>query len=306
MLSRTRALLVVATASLTLAAASNSAFAEKFTISPAGSITATSLGSFVFRSPAVNVSCPITLSGTLQSAAAVFGEAGAVTSVRGTEACRGATVRADATPWTIVVGGWLGTLPSGLTGIRADIYNAGFLFNVNILGIEAKCDYFGKISTLAPLSSSRTGLLTIQSSEDRLELDESLGMAGLCPSASEVSFSGTLSPTTQTVTAAKYVLDPSPESPVFFAASGTTTVTIRNISGVTQRIRRVILSGSSAYVIDSQNCLIGMVTEMAANTTCTIRVRYTSQPDRLARIAQVRLLGDPSETWLGGFSATNR
>jgi hypothetical protein len=299
MFSRTRLLLAAALAALALAAGAGSALAELYAISPAGSITDSSLGSITFRSPLVSVTCALTLAGSLERVGAANGmQIGSITSVRGTETCRGATVTADATPWLIVAGAAQGTLPNGLTGSWVELVNAGILFDITFLGVHVKCVYFGVVPSLTPLSGTnpyRTGLVTIQSGSVSLELDRSLDTSGMCPTASEVSMSGTMSATTQTLTASLLLFQETPASPISYAMEETKVFTFRNITAATQRVTGVGLDGSSSFTIVAETCL----TEIAAQRTCTVSVRWRNPHVRNRYLVNIRLTGDPSESLIG-------
>jgi hypothetical protein len=298
----TLALLVACGLAIAIAATGQ---AGQLAISPGGTISAVSLGNLTFRSPLASITCPLTLTGSFGTLTADYGELGTVTSVRGTEGCRGGTVRAEGLPWLVAGEAALGT-PPRLTGLGETLYNADVLIGVNFFGIDVRCDYLGAVPTLGPLTGEnpyRTGLLTIQTAGQSWELDSSLDRSGMCPAGREVSVTGGLSATSETLTRNDFVLTSSPVSPIRFGGrSGSVDISLTNASGVDQRIRAIFIVGNSNYFRVAPGSCAGNPKVLGPTEVCTVTATYTNPGGRanIVRYAQLRLTGDPNESWLGG------
>jgi hypothetical protein len=313
MLARVRPPLAVVVASVVLLLCTAVASAEGLTVEPAGSITASSLGSLSFRSPLATVTCPVTMTGSFESASSVQGVAGAVTSAR-LGSCSGATVTTSlGTPWQIVAGAALGTLPSSLTGLTYGFYNVSFLFDVTFFGMHVRCLYRGHIGTLTRLSGTnpyRTELLVVQARDQEFTLFDELDTTGLCPAGREVSASGELRLTTQNlqdVAIPLFAINPTP--PVMYSGTEAKTIEFRNMSANTVRIRRVYFHQSSnRFTREATTCLEpgDRVKELAAGAICTVTVRFTiAAGDTAQYFATLRMNGDPADRYLGGALLRN-
>jgi hypothetical protein len=78
--------------------------ASAATITPNGPITATSIGTLNLNSPIATLRCSITLTGTINSSAAVGGSAGQITGVTITpNPCGGFAITVLRLPWNVVL-----------------------------------------------------------------------------------------------------------------------------------------------------------------------------------------------------------
>jgi len=165
------------------------ASAATLNASPAGAISAPSLGQVTFTGGAINIRCNLTLTGTLaRSAAATAGTSiGGVSRVE-VASCAGGTVRS------------INNLPYNLTfnrltatGLEFTVNSANFTLSVNIFGIIVDCTYGGNVPALVAITGGVTGLITILTNS----LPKTAG-GGSCPASG--SMSGTFGLTTQTIT----------------------------------------------------------------------------------------------------------
>jgi hypothetical protein len=175
------------------------ASANSITASPAGAITATSLGRLSFAGRGgieISINCRVTLRGTLNSI--IFngtgGRLGSITEGRADE-CNTGTITLlvePRNPWPILLDGSMNLsfnpkqLPVTLTNVQIQISG--------ILG--QTCLYTGSVPMLleaeGPREAAVTRLVTIRANSERIVRN-----SGLCPERGELS--GTFSLTTQTL-----------------------------------------------------------------------------------------------------------
>jgi hypothetical protein len=187
--------LAAAMAVVALMAGAAGASASSFQFSPGGSITGTSLGAVTFSGSGINITCNLTLRGTVTSrvVAKVAGTSyGAVTSVTiGT--CSGGTAAVAGLPWAITYNAILGTLPSSVTGVSLTVNGASF--SVTFSGIT--CTYGGNVTSLLAVRGSNpytTTLYALPATSVPL-----VRGSFFCPSSGSMSGTFGMSPT-QTVT----------------------------------------------------------------------------------------------------------
>lgn len=286
-----------------------SAYAEPgLVFEPAGAMTATSLGALTFTSPVATISCALSLSGSLNASTTGFdGGVGGTISRATVSSCSGATVTTRTeTPWTLLVGAKLGTLPI-LTGIGLGFYNADFLFEMNIFGLTARCEYLGHIGTLGSLTSSehkfRVGLLSVSATDQRFIGYTELDTTGLCPRGGEVAVRGGMQINPNLIMPATWGMQViSPARPIIYLGTESRVITFRNQSTFSETLRRVRLLVGTQYAIEANTCLTpegGAQTVLSAGT-CTVTVRYTNPAgNRLARFDTLEIRGDPNDSVRG-------
>jgi hypothetical protein len=171
-------------------AAAGTAAAASFSTSPAGSITAASLGrlSFTVLGGLATVRCSVTLRGSLhrERIAKVEGTLiGFITAVTVAHPCEGgeANVLAATLPWHIVFRTITGTLPENVTGIVHLLIGIGFLLEA----AGANCLYGGNVEgrdavTRTVAGTYSTGLVTSNANSIPLS-EEALNLGFACPAS---------------------------------------------------------------------------------------------------------------------------
>jgi len=261
----------------------------RITVERAGAITGASLGSLTFRSPLATVACNLSLTGSLERASGFEGYGGSL-SRASVSSCTGGTVTTRTeTPWDVVYDRPLGTLQN-LTEARVGLYNVDLLFDVVVFGIHARCEMLGHFGTLTTLTregeSFRTGLSTIQSTEQRWVVYRELDTSGVCPRGEEVSASGRLqiNPLQQIFAIPMPMSVTNPARPIVYRASETKTLTFRNETGGMVTVERLRLDFNSRFSIPggaTNQCLTqpGETAKViAAGATCTVDVTFTNPP----------------------------
>jgi hypothetical protein len=195
MSGRVKLLALVALAAAALAAGAGSAFAASFQFNPGGTITGTSLGPVTFSGSGINITCNLTLGGTVTSAvvAKVAGTSyGAINSVT-IGRCSGGTAAVSGLPWSVVYNAILGSLPNAVTGVSLTLQRTSF--SVTFSGIT--CQYGGDITSLLAVTGSNpytTTLYAVPGTSVPL-----VSGSFLCPRTGSMSGTFALTPT-QTVT----------------------------------------------------------------------------------------------------------
>lgn len=164
MLKRTLLICAVAIAAAAALTATASAFTA--TLSPAGAITAPSLGTVSFVSGETVINCNYTLRGELNRSFAMTAGTtiGRITGVTARECNNGATATILGLPYTIVFLGFAGTLPDNAGSIEVAIQR--FSHNLSLFGGFVNCLYTGELQWNVPLvdtgtNTDRTELATI-------------------------------------------------------------------------------------------------------------------------------------------------
>jgi len=192
---RTRLLALVAAALAAAALGAGSAAAAEFQFSPGGTITGTSLGPVTFSGGGINITCNLTIRGTVTSArvAKVAGTSyGAVNSVS-IGRCSGGTAAVSGLPWPVVYNSILGSLPNAVSGVSLTLQRASF--SATFSGIT--CHYGGDITSLLAVTGSNPYTTTLYAVPGTSVPLTSGGF--LCPRTGSMSGTFALSPT-QTVT----------------------------------------------------------------------------------------------------------
>jgi hypothetical protein len=148
--------LPAAVLSLLLAAASASAY--DMTIAPAGAITAESSAlSFSDSNRIINVVCPVTFGGSLDSGPiqiASGNQFGLIDGVSVGTCSGGSAVGLVNSGWELTVNSVLGTAPNGLTGILFNIENYSKQYTIRVLGLTIVCLYRGTALGLMSVTGS--------------------------------------------------------------------------------------------------------------------------------------------------------
>jgi hypothetical protein len=145
--------LAVAIAAVALLVAAGAASAlRSISVSPAGSIRATSRA-VTFRTSSGEIICEMTFSGTVNSAIPKAERSTAGSSSISTAGCRGpfgvaANVIWLNAPYPFIFKEWLGTLPR-ITGLLIEFINVQMLVEVPILNL--RCLYAGNVPALGPV-----------------------------------------------------------------------------------------------------------------------------------------------------------
>lgn len=148
-----RMALAAIVAVVTMAFAANTASA--LTISPAGAITATSIGTLNLNSPIATLRCNITLVGSINASVAAGGSAGSLTSVGiSPNPCGGFTVRVLNTPWNVTFNSALG---SPVTGALFTIDRVQFTVGTCLYSGPVGFLYSNATATAAILANTLTG-----------------------------------------------------------------------------------------------------------------------------------------------------
>lgn len=135
-----------------MAFAANAASAA--TISPAGAITATSIGTLNLNSPIATLRCNVTLIGSLNSAA-VGASAGSISRVGiSPNPCGGFTVTTLNTPWNVRL---IATLGSPITGALILLENVQFSIGPCLYSGNVGALYANSTGNLTILANSLTG-----------------------------------------------------------------------------------------------------------------------------------------------------
>jgi hypothetical protein len=274
----------VLTALIVLLPGGGTALAERYlSISPAGSVTASSLGKLTFTAGTTTISCNVTMRGTLEEVVieTAGDHVGSVSEVTWATCTGGELERVLGLPWSLGYSSILGTMPNGLTGELYTINEAGMRFS--ILSGFVRCLYKGNVGALVALSGTnpyRTGLITLLGTElSRIEGGES------CPVTGRLSGTLALSPA-QEVTAAEqpptYVTIPAEASEAnhrirFGRIPVNTTATIEYEIQATQgafRFGNCILNDATHFNFEPNNSACGRAID--APNTRRVRLRFTA------------------------------
>lgn len=152
-----RAAAAVALALAALVALAGSAQAYNMAISLGGSISADS--EIVFRDSRgiINVTCKLTLDGTLAAGPIAIATGNQIGQVTGATVgtCRGGSVTfLVPAPWSVTINTALGTLPNAMTGLLLDIRDFAFELTVEILRFTVRCLYRGPAGVLVGVEGS--------------------------------------------------------------------------------------------------------------------------------------------------------
>ena len=194
-MSRSIKLLAIAALAVVAGAlGAGSAAAAEFQFSPGGTITGTSLGPVTFSGGGINITCNLTIRGTVTSARVVkvAGTSyGAINSVS-ISRCSGGTAAVSGLPWPVVYNAILGSLPNAVTGVSLTLQRARFSATFGVT-----CEYGGDVTSLLAVTGTNpytTTLYAVPSTSVPL-----VSGGFLCPRSGSMSGTFALSPT-QTVT----------------------------------------------------------------------------------------------------------
>jgi hypothetical protein len=192
---RIRLLLAAAIAVVAGALGAGIATGASFQFEPGGTITGTSLGPVTLSGGFTNITCELTLRGTVTSrlvAKRAGTSYGAITSVT-IGRCSGGTVAVLGLPWAVTYEAILGSLPDAVTGVVLTLEDTGF--SGTFSGIT--CLYGGDIESLLAVTGTNpytTTLFDVPSTSVPL-----VRGSFLCPRSGSMSGTFGISPT-QTVT----------------------------------------------------------------------------------------------------------
>jgi hypothetical protein len=157
-MSKIKLLLTAAVAMVAMAFAVSNASAYDVSVSPAGGITADSSSlTFSDAGGLINIVCPVTLDGTLDSGPITIAAGNPFGTIDGVTigACRGGSaVALIGDPWPLQINRVLGTLPNAATGLLFDVVGASFELTVSIFGIPVRCLYSGTAGALMGATGS--------------------------------------------------------------------------------------------------------------------------------------------------------
>jgi hypothetical protein len=192
-----KALLFMVAAAALLGLGATTASASRGVTIPGGAITATG-GSIVFSGSVANITCRVTLTGTLNTSITKTAGAsvGSVTggSTTGCSSSLGGTATATVLefPWPIRYNSFTGTLPN-ISSVLMTVGPAGFLILVDSIFGRIACLFrgsFGINSSGNPITT-----LTVQANQTAA-LVSRLALATIdCPRSGSLTGSFTLSPT---------------------------------------------------------------------------------------------------------------
>jgi len=268
-----------ALAAVVLVSWASAALAEPVDVTPAGAITATSLGKVTFgASP--RIECNLTLAGSLASgpieltAGRVFGS---ISEVRWASCSGGSVSRVLGLPWTVSYAGLSGSLERGVSAFRFELGTVAFQLSTFFEIVN--CLYAGAVGVSAAVGPSengvdwRTGLLTL-ARESRLAF---VSGSELCPA--EGAFAGTLSlAPTQTILARQRARLSVTQRLRIPAGSVEANLAMRNTvaaGGHEMTISRVVqvpVAGAFPVAVTCDG------RRVAPGGECTTVVRYTGAP----------------------------
>jgi outer membrane lipoprotein SlyB len=233
---------------------------------------AINISSLTFTAEGSSVSCPITLSGSLdeamqKTAGQLLGE---VTSTRvGT--CTGGEIRllTETLPWNLAYASFQGTLPR-ITGVTLDIKQFAALATVTIFGITSRCLYSGAARGI--LNGTETTQLRL---EEGTPISLVTTLSGICPARGTLRGTGSLSRTLRmTLLEAAgggiaYTAPTFPNTPA--TMSVTRNLNIANSSNFSLRVASVQLAGANpgAFSVSSSGIRI------RANSMSNLPVTFT-------------------------------
>jgi hypothetical protein len=254
---------------------------------PGGSIT--SRGTLTYNVGAARITCNVSLSGSFTSGTMEFmlGEALGSASSVSAESCRGGTVTLQAearAPWHIWVHEPLGTLPEAVTGSTIWFTPATMLVRAESI---SSCRYpaarIGGLLGMRFVEGSRwtyrSGSITMSTSED--EWGEPVKLEGVFECPTEPTVSGTLSLTTEEMTAQNplgFNFSPSNHR-IVYTTSGSHRITFTNrtmgaIGPLSPSV--IVYSPSRGFSITPMRDLCNGATPAMITGTCDVEVTYNA------------------------------